>query len=402
MAPKKFGTIRQTGEGRWSARYQYAGRKHSSPHPFVKESHAAAWLEKERGLIRDGDWTPPMERHQKKTKAKMTVSEWMDEYHEILEAGGKRKSTLRTYRNHTRSRIEAYPIGSVALGDLTPDIVQEWWDTLQRDFPPRNDGTASGRETSRKAYVRLRAACAEAVRRRMIPGNPCEVEKASHKSNGERKRKNLPAREELQAIVDNMADSYQVVGALCSFMGLRVGEALALEVTDVKVKEDPRVGPWLPLVAVEVNKNIQRVIEDGHTFMVKQPPKTEDGERTVPVLTDFAPAVIKIYSEAVAEGRTLLTATRTGKYVMDTSFRSIWNRARTKAGVNPEITPHYGRNWLITALSEAGATPAEIGQILGQKDLKTITETYMKVREQRPEDLMRRVASFTENEGGRR
>ena len=50
MAPKKFGTIRPTGEGKWSARYQYAGRKHSSPEPFLKESQAAAWLEKERGL----------------------------------------------------------------------------------------------------------------------------------------------------------------------------------------------------------------------------------------------------------------------------------------------------------------------------------------------------------------
>lgn len=55
------------------------------------------------------------------------------------------------------------------------------------------------------------------------------------------------------------------------------------------------------------------------------------------------------------------------------------------------ITPHYGRNYLITRLAEAGATPKEIGRILGQEDTSTIVDTYMKVREHRPVELMLRV-----------
>lgn len=55
------------------------------------------------------------------------------------------------------------------------------------------------------------------------------------------------------------------------------------------------------------------------------------------------------------------------------------------------ITPHYGRNFIITRLAEAGATPREIGRILGQEDVSTIVNVYMKSREARPVELMRRV-----------
>lgn len=77
---------------------------------------------------------------------------------------------------------------------------------------------------------------------------------------------------------------------------------------------------------------------------------------------------------------------------MDTSFRSVFHRAKSKAGVNSEITPHYGRNWLITRLAEQQATPTEIGRILGQSDLSTILHTYMRVREHRPGELMAAVS----------
>lgn len=76
---------------------------------------------------------------------------------------------------------------------------------------------------------------------------------------------------------------------------------------------------------------------------------------------------------------------------MDTSYRSILNRAEENAGVTTDIDPHCGRNWLITRLAEQGAHLKEIGKILGQTDLETITNVYMKVRAGRAETLMNKV-----------
>ena len=60
--------------------------------------------------------------------------------------------------------------------------------------------------------------------------------------------------------------------------------------------------------------------------------------------------------------------------------------------VNSAIGPHSGRRWVITRLAEVGATPKEIGKLLGQKDLDTILAVYMKAREARVTSLMRAVS----------
>ena len=88
----------------------------------------------------------------------------------------------------------------------------------------------------------------------------------------------------------------------------------------------------------------------------------------------------------------LLTATSNGGLVMDTSYRSILARAKRRAGVNAGINPHTGRNWLITRLAEEGAHLKEIGNLLGQEDMKTILDVYMKVRAGRTTSLMESVS----------
>ncbi|WP_425321643.1 tyrosine-type recombinase/integrase [Corynebacterium lizhenjunii] len=88
----------------------------------------------------------------------------------------------------------------------------------------------------------------------------------------------------------------------------------------------------------------------------------------------------------------LLTVTASGHMVMDTSYRSVLSRAKERAGVHPGINPHTGRNWLITRLAEQGAHLKEIGKLLGQDDMETIYEVYMKVRAGRTDELMDRVS----------
>jgi putative integrase len=87
----------------------------------------------------------------------------------------------------------------------------------------------------------------------------------------------------------------------------------------------------------------------------------------------------------------LFTTTRTGRPVMDTSYRSRLNAAEVAAGVTTDIDPHCGRNWLITRLAEQGAHVKEIGRLLGQSDLETIIRVYMKVRTGRIDVLMDKV-----------
>ncbi|WP_031512684.1 tyrosine-type recombinase/integrase, partial [Corynebacterium glutamicum] len=156
-------------------------------------------------------------------------------------------------------------------------------------------------------------------------------------------------------------------------------------------------------------QNAQRLGgDDGRTFMFIQPPKSDAGYREVPIMASHVPLFLKHRALHLPGAPTLvetwqgprrvslLTATRTGVLMMDTSYRSVLNRAKERAGVSMEIDPHCGRNWLITRLAEQGAHLKEIGRLLGQEDVATILDVYMKVRTGRTATLMEKVNSTLE------
>lgn len=383
---RQFGELTQLPSGRWRDRYTGPDlARHKAPKTFPAKLDGEGWLAAEKRLIDLDAWAPPAQRAAEAEAAKVTVAQWLARYLE-LRASSLRKSTLQMYRKTLENRVtevggEAAVLATVPLVKLSAKDVHRWWDAMALQFPDT-------KPTNRRAHMILRAAMSAAVERELIPVNPVAVKAA--RSKPKPKQKTLPTTEELLAIVEHLPQPYQFAGALCLFQGLRIGEMLALRRENVIVTgtgDEARA-------VVRVRANLQRVRnEAGRCVMVEQPPKSAAGRRDVPILEECLP-YLEAHLDAMEDKspRALVTSTRTGVPVLDTSFRSVFIRARKAAGVRDDITPHYGRNWLITALAELGATPAEIGVILGQTDLNTITQDYMKVRESRPEELMRRVS----------
>lgn len=388
---RTWGSVRRLPSGRYQARYTNGieNMGHRAPVTFSTTMDAEAWLNAERVLIERGEWTPPADRYreaqQQSERDQLTVGRWLDRWLDSR-AVTLRASTLATYRAEVKRRITevdgpAAQIRDIPLSQLTREHVGVWWDSITAAFPT----TA---QRNRHAYVRLRSALDVAVERDLIAVNPVYVRAARRKPST--KDKALPSDADLFAIVGETPQRYRVAVVLCVFHGLRVGECLALRRSDVQIIRDQNGA--VTAVSVKVRKNVQRVVgDDGKARMVEQETKTGAGRRTVPVLADFARQIAE-HAEKLPEPGSLLTSTRTGAIVLDTSFRSIFNRARDRAEVDGSITPHYGRNWLITRLLEQGAAPQEVGAILGQVDLRTILETYAKVRENRPGDLMAAVS----------
>ena len=384
---------------------EYTGpdsQRHTPGHSFATRGDAEGWLAQERRLIDLDVWEPPKARAAKAEADGVTVGDWMEDYLTILSTRLK-QSTMQNYRKEVNNRILApLPPGDsdprvtnlrhIPLTKLTTADVYKWWDGCQQAYPDAQTPT-------QHSYVRLRAACAEAVRRQMIPANPVEVREAGRKV--QPKEKYLPQDWELSAILRLMDTGYKPLTSLVLHHGVRIGEAIAVEVTDVTVT--PRPVPWLPRVSVTISKNAQRLVIDGKTQMVvMSTPKTSAGNRTVPIMDTDVPIFLHhlwTHDEKVTRVRTdkgerkmvLLTHTTTGQMVLDTSYRSILNRVKKKAGVHPGINPHTGRNWLITRLAEQGAHLKEIGALLGQDDVATILDVYMKVRPGRTDELMERV-----------
>lgn len=408
MAAGEFGNTRQLPSGRWQARYRYRGQDYKAPETFKTKGLAEGWLTQEKKLIDLDAWIPPavrlalQEKHQKE-KA-LTVGRWISRYHKTLKI---KTSTAQTYLRTITNRIldpvapgdqveDITRLKDIPLVDLTKNDVYTWWDGLQ--------STYATPETNRKAYVRLKSACMEAVRRELIPANPVDIPATARKHH--RETPYLPSTEELHKLLDAMNDRYKLLTVLMLFHGLRIGEAIALEVDSV-VAHDTTGGPRY---GVRVKQNAQRITPPGKsTFMLVQPPKSRAGNREVPIMPEFIPLLEEHLDKYVAESPTvvrlskefgggtrpaqLLTTTGAGLMVMDTSYRSVLARAVERAGVSPLIKPHSGRRWLVTMLAEHGAHVKEISRILGDEDLEVIMSIYMQVRAERTTELMDIVSS---------
>ena len=383
------------------------GKRHTAGRSFKTRTDAQGWLAAEKKLIDVGKWNAPATRDAVGAMATLTVREWLEEYLHRLNTGTRplRPSTLQQYRRVLKTRIlspEApgnddkmiVRLADVPLADLSKRDVMLWWDGLQKAYP-------SMATTNQKAYQRLRQAIANAVEREIIPANPVYLKEAT--ISPVRKEKYLPSDEEIALILNTVPGQYKALTSLVLHHGLRLGEAIALERRHLTVVE--RGVGELPRVFVTVEQNAQRIGTETGTIMLMQPPKSHAGYRDVPIMDTDVPIFLDHLEHHAPLSKTvvqtmngerdvqLLTATSTGRIVMDTSYRSVLRRAEIKAGVSTQIDPHCGRNWLITRLAEQGAHLKEIGRLLGQDDVETILKVYMKVRAGRTESLMDKVNS---------
>lgn len=360
---QNFGSLRLLKSGRYQARYTAPdGKRYSST--FPDKLSALAWLAENKKAIDLGAWeSPNTEKETVPTVGELT-HHWLQ-----LVAPGIRNSTLRAYKEVVGLRVLGHErLASTPVDKLTPRKVAGWWQDTVEAFPD----TAY---RNHRAYQKLRTIMNLAVEYGYLTSNPVHVRVASRRPKS--KRKELPSTEQLRAILEHVPHRYRLITVLCLFHGLRLGEALALH------------GKHVFPDKVIIEGTLARVPNgNGGVKMELHPPKTQAGYRTVPVMPEFQHIVTEHLATYQPRSEGYATETDNGAAVFDTSYRSIFYRAKDKAGIEDDLTPHYGRVYLITRLAEAGATPREIGAILGQEDVSTIVNTYMRARQSRPKTLM--------------
>ena len=377
-APKKrlFGTISRLSSGKYRARYTGPdGKKYSGPHPFFTKDDAGAWLRQEQKLIEFDEWQPPHLRYRTKEDDARTVGDWLRQWLDLQEKRLK-PSTMVNYRTTLDRRIltitgKAGRLRTIPLVRLTRRDVIDWWDalTIQFGYQPYN----------RAAYVRLRTAIQAAVDRDLIPTNPVDVKEARHKPKPARKE--LPEAATMQKIVDNLNPTHKIIGILTFFHGMRIGEVLGLRRKDITITGDT--------ILIHIRGNAYRT---SNGMKYQDTPKTSASHRTIPVFKKFHQDIIDHLATIGDSPDAFICTTGSGKIILDTSYRSVLHRAKTRAGITERISPHYGRVWLITTLVEQGMTIPAIGELLGQVDLKTITEIYLRTSNARRQEALQRVS----------
>lgn len=251
---RKFGNIELLKSGKYRAMYQGPdGKRYRAPQTFFDEGDAAAWLRSEQKLIEYDEWTAPNTRVQSREDKTRTVGEWMEEWLTLRTTGvdDLEPSTLQNYRNDIRLRIQevdgkAARLRDIPLTQLTRRDVSVWFDDISARFKP---------VPVHNTYKRLRTALEAAVDRDMIPANPATIKAATKRPKF--RRKELPERKVMQAIVDELDHSkprvdgsHKLIAIFTFFHGHRISEALAVMSRDVVLA--PARNDTVPIQEVSV------------------------------------------------------------------------------------------------------------------------------------------------------
>ena len=265
----------------------------------------------------------------------------------------------------TINQIERFPIGQEKIDEITSEELQEFM----------NYHKYLSNSTIDKLFHQLGSAFKLAINRGYLTRNPM-VNVLKPKSNKEDKEVRALTFEEQQAITDYLLTrdisncKYKNVYLIQMFMGLRVGEALALSTHDIDLQNK--------------RLNVKRTLTKdlgGHTIMGKST-KTYFGKRSLPIpdylLSSIMEQMILAENQNNNEEK-LLFKPEYMQYTRRENVNSELKRLLKRHFGITDITTHSLRHTYGTRCIEAGMAPVVVQKLMGHKDVTITLNTYTSV-----------------------
>lgn len=311
----------------------------------------------------------------KPTKA--TLGEWLDKWLEQYKRNDLRPTTYSSYEQHIRVHIKP-SIGHVLLQDLTPEMVQKFYNEKYKTGRYDGEGGLSS-ATVRKIHNILHEALDQAVLNSLIYRNAADATKRPKLSQKEIK---IFTVEEQNKFMSLLKDEYLGAAFLMDLStGMRLGELLALKWKNVDLEQG----------IVWVRESVARVRthdpNDVKTKLITQPPKTKSGYRDIP-LHDIIIDLLKAHKEKqeakIHEADSdftnngLVFCTENGNYIEPRNFMRKFYSLLNKAGI-PMTNVHSMRHTFATRLFEANESPKTVQELMGHSDVSHTLNIYTHV-----------------------
>lgn len=198
----------------------------------------------------------------------------------------------------------------------------------------------------------------------------------------EKNVRQLPSREDVQIIKDNVNEHFGLFPYLLIYTGLRRGEALAL--TDKDFSESQ----------INVSKSVSFV--DGKSVLSRT--KTASSVRSV--------ALLKPLKDVLPKWQGYLFSADGGKTPLTWSlFQSYWNMYCIHVGLADKIDgkyknricPHQLRHEFATICYDAGLDVKDAADLLGHANESTTREIYTHIQEERRKQSLDKLNSYIES-----
>jgi integrase len=230
------------------------GKRHIKT--FAKKKDADAWRDKTAVDVRQGVHTPD--------NASVTIAQAGDLWITTAETNGLERSTTREYKRHLAMHIVPF-IGRVKLSQLSTPMV--------RDFEDRLRQTGRAPDMVRRIRTSLSMLLADAQERGLVNRNVARDLRRGKERKAERRQKgklkvgvDIPTPNEIRILIPHLQGRWRPLLLTAIFCGLRASELRGLRWQDI-----------------DLAKSELHVRQRADRFHVIGRPKSEAGERTVPV-----------------------------------------------------------------------------------------------------------------------
>lgn len=269
------------------------------------------------------------------------AKEWADKHFPTLEL-----NTLKSYKVSYRQAVEYF--GDTPVDKIEPEDASKYIDYL------KERGYAKKTIKERLAVLKQIFKFAINVKKE-IKANPCQFLKVPKDAKAPVKRE--AATEEEENIIRHLSNNvpFGYFAKFLLYTGCRRGEAAALTPKDIDYVNH----------TVRVDKT---VVWDGNFPQIKPIPKTEAGERYIPL-----PDIIFEELENRKKNKYIFP-NEEGKLLKNHEYEKLWRRLRSVANI--DCTAHQLRHSYTTMLFDAGIDVKTAQTWLGHRDIKTTLDIY--------------------------
>ena len=324
--------IEKRPDGVWRARYYDETGKQHAKH-FSRKVDAKAWLDEVTASVVRGDYVDPKTA---RTLLRTYAAKW-----EKVQVG--RDSTLSVTDNAVRLHINP-ELGDRRIGSIRQSDIQGLVKTLE--------GKELAAGTVRNIYDTAARIFASAVDDRVIPSSPCHRIKLPKDDKGEIVPLTLVQVRSLEAGMGSLGAAVITLAG----SGLRIGELLGLEVSDVD------------FLRRTIRVQRQRAQSNELT-----PPKSKSSARTVPVGQTVIDA-LAAYLKAEDRKTGPLFVNLFGRPLTYRQWKPLWKAAAESAEV--KATAHALRHFYASALIAGGASVKQVQTVLGHASAVVTLRTY--------------------------
>lgn len=286
-----------------------------------------------------------------------------------------RHNTLANY-NFVVNIIKKEPFGNIRIDKVRQSDAKAWLIKLQKD--------GRGYSTIHSVRGVVRPAFEMALQDGLINRNPFSFELATVVVNDSVTREAITRAQErafLKFIQEDKCYCKYYDGIFILFKtGLRVSEFCGLTIADIDFKKNQ----------IRVDHQLQRTREMEYII---EKPKTESGERFVPMSNEVAACFRRIIQNRLKPRKEPMIDGYTGFLFLDKNgmpmvalhwehyFKHIRNKYNSIYKIQlPKITPHICRHTFCSNMAKSGMNPKTLQYIMGHSDISVTLNTYTHVQ----------------------